>query len=129
MTARRVAVTIIVVFLATVAFLVYGNRDTPAKVAAEERDILVVTRAIFKQDYALSPSDRGLDRLPEPRTAHVSGSDATITTAGPIDAGSLQYAEAWYQIYHKYHRGGGTVHLHVMWNSGSLTQRFPLSEF
>ena len=78
----------------------------------------------FERDYpsALMP-------LPKPLAVSVSGRDATLTAAGPISPGSLQYAQLWYEIYGRHHWPHTTVHLHVKWKSGGVDQTFPLSEF
>lgn len=103
--------------------------DTPDTVSFEERELMRLAKDAFRSDRSLPPRYRGTVRLPEPLQVRIEQSNATLTTAGPIYAGSLQYASAWYNVYHRFHRGTGSVRMRVMWNSGSLVQTFPLSEF
>jgi hypothetical protein len=124
-----------VLFLNVTYLLVYepcsgllACRDTPNVVRAEERELLHLAREIFRKYKTLPAAHNAFERPPEPLAVRFSQADATLTTAGPIYSGDLEYAEAWYRVYHKYHRGTGTVHLRVVWKSGALSQDFPVSE-
>jgi len=131
-----IGIAIVAILGAAVAYFLYENpcsdvfpcHDSPNVVAMEEREVLGMSRNFF---YKVKSAGQlsFTDRLPMPLGVHISGYNATLTTDGPLYAGSLVYAQVWYDVYHKYHRGAGTVYMRVAWKSGSVSQKFPLSEF
>lgn len=133
-----IAITALAILGATVAYFLYENpcsdlfpcHDSPSLVAVEERELLQRLRDVFHTaNTTQSQRYNAIESLPKPLSVHVSGVHATLMTAGTIAPGSLEYAQSWYDVYHTHHRGTRAVDMRVIWNSGSLTQKFPLSEF
>jgi hypothetical protein len=132
-----VGIAVVVMLAATVTYFLYENpcsdllpcHDSPNVVAMEERTLLRRSSEMYDKIEAQARVYRSLERLPKPLQARVTGASALLTTNGPISAGSLEYAAIWYDVYHGYHRGTRAVQMRFAWKSGSLTQKFPLSEF
>lgn len=104
-------------------------RDSPRLVSSEERELLLRAQEAYDRSKALPRRYRGIVTLPEPLRVRVSKREATLGAGGPIAPGDLQYAAAWYDVYHRHHRGIQTVYMRVVWESGSEQQQYPLSEF
>lgn len=124
------------VLVGVVASIFYANpcsdvfpcHDSQTTVATEERDVLRRSEDLYGRLSAQAKTFPA-ERAPQPLRVHISDFNATLTTNGPIDAGDLVYAQIWYEVYHEHHRGTRTVYMRVVWRSGSVLQKFPLSEF
>jgi hypothetical protein len=136
---KRVAVAgiaIMVILVGVVAWIFYLNpcsdvfpcHDSPITAATEERDVLRRSKDLYERLSAQAKTYPA-ERAPEPLRVHISDFNATLTASGPIDPGHLGYAQIWYEVYHEHHRGTRTVYMRVVWKSGSVLQKFPLSEF
>lgn len=91
-------------------------RDSSAVVALEERDLLhEVKTGVF---YPPGP---------KPLTVRISGRDATLTVAGPVEQNWLYYANVWYEVFQRYHGGRNFVRMHIVWKSGDMHQVFPVT--
>jgi hypothetical protein len=101
---------------------VFPCHDSPTTVATEERDVLRRSKDLYERLSAQA-------KTPEPLRVRISDFNATLTARGPIEAGHLGYAQIWYEVYHEHHRGTRSVYMRVVWRSGSVLQKFPLSEF
>lgn len=124
------------ILVGVVAFTFYANpcsdvfpcHDSPTTVATEEREVLRRSKDLYERLSAQAKTFP-TGRAPKPLRVHISDFNATLAASGSIGAGHLGYAQIWYEVYHEHHRGTRTVYMRVVWRSGSVLQKFPLSEF
>lgn len=130
-----IGIPVLALLALAIAYVLYENpcsdlfpcHDPPSVVALEEREVLDGSRNLFAKAAAAGPVSF-TDRLPRPLSVRISDYTATLTTAGPLYEGSFMYAQVWYVVYHKHHRGTRTVSMRVVWKSGSVSQTFPISD-
>jgi hypothetical protein len=98
-------------------------RDSETVVSLEERELLRDAKAglVRNGDVAYPFYPQG----PEPLEVQISGKNATLRVAGPVDQNWLYYAQVWSEVYSKYHGGRNAVSLHIVWKSGDVYQVFP----
>ncbi len=105
----------------------FPSHDSASVASMEQRDLLRAATSIYEKlqrsPYSSDPT------LPKPLKARVSGKrNAVLAVAAPISSNALIYAQAWYDVYRRYHGGTCTVSLRVVWKSGARTQTFPISD-
>jgi hypothetical protein len=109
--------------VAVAAYLVYEQHakvssrpDSAAVIRAEEKDSLRDARAAFAAD---SVSGFYWLPLPRPLSVRIAGKNATLNVAGKMPTNNFVYAQAWYEIYRKYHGDGTyTVCMRIVGKSG-----------
>jgi hypothetical protein len=107
----RTLLLILSLIVGTIAFSYFATNtcqlplqchDSPAVVASEERDVLHEAKT-----GVFDPPG------PEPLKVRISGRDATLTVAGPVDPNWLNYAYVWFTVFQRYHGGRNAVRMHI----------------
>ena len=94
--------------------------DSPDLKRDEAREFVEQAREVYDTKAAVTS-----DPLSLPMSATISGKTATLTIRHGMYAGNLQYAQAWQQVYNKYHKTESCVTLHLVWSDGHMEQHFP----
>lgn len=128
--AVALAMAIVAFFRSHPCSDIFPCHDSSAVISIEQRELLLGVKTIFQQYHAYATKyELKQDEMPEPLRVRINGGhQATLTVAGPIDSAELRYAQEWYNVYHLHHGGSRPVTLRVVWNSGSRTQEFPVSD-
>jgi len=101
----------------------FGLPDSAETIRGERAALLSEVANIYRNSLN-SPVRQD---LPKVFSARIDRLNATLSVAGPISAGSLQYAQTWYDIHRRFHGGTCVVQMHIIWKTGHQDQVFPLS--